>query len=277
MSDIKQILVHVPSHRTLGAHVLYAARLARTLDARLTGLHAVELPYSIEELRHVDFVSGSLIAQLEKLWVDAELAETRFVAAAGQEGAPSADWLVGQGDPVALLTFAAASRELLEIGSSPGSLHASPMLVARAILSCGAPCLVVPDAARGAVPTYDTIAIAWNGSLESVRALHGALPLLALARGVVILRGRERDYSRMKSMPLFDLDRFLDSHRITVAREYVDSGSDDGELLPDRALAHGASLLVMGAYGHSRFSEWALGGATRHALHHSAVPLLMRH
>ena len=35
--------------------------------------------------------------------------------------------------------------------------------------------------------------------------------------------------------------------------------------------------MVMGCYGHSRFNEFVMGGATRHVLHHMSVPVLMSH
>ena len=38
-----------------------------------------------------------------------------------------------------------------------------------------------------------------------------------------------------------------------------------------------ADLLVMGAYGHSRFRESILGGATRNMLENSEVPVLLAH
>jgi nucleotide-binding universal stress UspA family protein len=36
-----------------------------------------------------------------------------------------------------------------------------------------------------------------------------------------------------------------------------------------------ADLLVMGAYGHSRFREAILGGATRNMLEQAEIPVLM--
>ena len=39
----------------------------------------------------------------------------------------------------------------------------------------------------------------------------------------------------------------------------------------------GANLIVMGAYGHSRFREAILGGATRNMLENADVPVLMAH
>ncbi len=50
-----------------------------------------------------------------------------------------------------------------------------------------------------------------------------------------------------------------------------------GEMLLSRAGGKGADLIVMGAYGHSRFRELVLGGATRHLLEHMTVPVLMAH
>jgi len=38
-----------------------------------------------------------------------------------------------------------------------------------------------------------------------------------------------------------------------------------------------ADLLVMGAYGHSRFREAILGGATRNMLERTDVPVFMAH
>ena len=38
-----------------------------------------------------------------------------------------------------------------------------------------------------------------------------------------------------------------------------------------------ADLIVMGAYGHSRFRESILGGATRNTLQMAKVPVLMAH
>jgi nucleotide-binding universal stress UspA family protein len=38
-----------------------------------------------------------------------------------------------------------------------------------------------------------------------------------------------------------------------------------------------ADMIVMGAYGHSRFREAILGGATRSMLEKATVPVLMAH
>lgn len=47
-----------------------------------------------------------------------------------------------------------------------------------------------------------------------------------------------------------------------------------GEHLLNRANELGCEMIVMGAYGRSWFSEYLLGGATRHMLKHMTVPVL---
>ena len=50
-----------------------------------------------------------------------------------------------------------------------------------------------------------------------------------------------------------------------------------GETLLATCGEAGADLLVMGAYGHSRLREFALGGVTRHVLEEARLPVLMGH
>ena len=49
------------------------------------------------------------------------------------------------------------------------------------------------------------------------------------------------------------------------------------EVLARHATDQNADLLVMGAYGHSRFREAILGGATRNMLEQAELPVLMAH
>jgi len=47
--------------------------------------------------------------------------------------------------------------------------------------------------------------------------------------------------------------------------------------LQEHAIAHGADLLVMGGYGHSRIRDFVLGGATQGTLDDLRLPVLMSH
>ena len=54
-----------------------------------------------------------------------------------------------------------------------------------------------------------------------------------------------------------------------------DSHAIASDELNRRAVEIDADLIVMGAYGHSRFREAILGGATRNMLEKAKVPVLM--
>jgi nucleotide-binding universal stress UspA family protein len=59
--------------------------------------------------------------------------------------------------------------------------------------------------------------------------------------------------------------------------EGADILHDAGNLLLSRAADLSSDLIVMGAYGHSRFSELVLGGVTRTMFESMTVPVLMSH
>ncbi len=56
-------------------------------------------------------------------------------------------------------------------------------LLSEALRGCRAPCLILPPHWSGPA-TFQRIVIGWNGSAEATRALHGALPMLQLARPI---------------------------------------------------------------------------------------------
>ena len=50
-----------------------------------------------------------------------------------------------------------------------------------------------------------------------------------------------------------------------------------GYIICDEAAKFSADMVVMGGYGHSRFREWVLGGATRDVIRRTVVPLFIAH
>ena len=62
-----------------------------------------------------------------------------------------------------------------------------------------------------------------------------------------------------------------------VAKTVYAEDMNVGAMLLSRAADDGVDLIVMGAYGRSRFRELVLGGVTRHLLNNMTVPVLMSH
>lgn len=175
-----------------------------------------------------------------------------------------------------ILLHACSWIDLVVLARDPLDAWGSPTQVGQLVMASGGACVVVPpDWREGAVSTCAMIG--WNGSPEAIRATRAALPLLRRAGRVVVLSGTRRSHYMANWDPPFDLSTYLARHGI--AHEVVDwPARDEGEgssLLPV-AREIGADLLVMGAYGRTRFSEWLFGGATREVLHEAPIPVLMQ-
>ena len=69
--------------------------------------------------------------------------------------------------------------------------------------------------------------------------------------------------------------KYLERHDVRFAEQISTVASDDEEdVLLDLARQHRVNLIVAGAYGRTRLSEWIFGGVTRHLLLNSPVPCL---
>ncbi|GLQ91171.1 universal stress protein [Dyella acidisoli] len=151
-------------------------------------------------------------------------------------------------------------------------------ILGEAMLSSRIPCLVLPPQWNQAV-SFERVVIGWNGSFEATRALHSALPLIKLAKEVILINGEVRTpYDNQISVAEPDPIVYLMHHGITAKPHYIHVPADKaGETLLAKAHDAHADLLVMGAYGHSRIRERVLGGATRHVMAHADIPVFMQH
>jgi nucleotide-binding universal stress UspA family protein len=143
------------------------------------------------------------------------------------------------------------------------------------VLASGRPVLLLPPNPQPS--GRRRVLVGWNAGREATRAVADALPFLVKAETVeVLVVDCERNSASHGKEPGADIARHLARHGVEVEVRRMSSGSEDvGRLLLARAAAFGADLLVMGAYGHSRFTELVFGGATRTALHEAPLPVLM--
>ena len=274
---MRDILGYADNFTSWTSGMEYAARLSALLDARLTGVYVC--PHAIGAMPACDapqLLAGVIeeIREIESLARDAAPA---FERRARELGVRKAAWQVAEGYVPNVLAHLGNWHDLLVLGLDAALPWGTAPMLGSIVLGCHLPCLVVPPAAKE--PKLETIVVAWNGSLEAIRAIHAAAPLLARARRIVVLRGRERDqFSEIGWQPEFDLARYFEREDLKVETIAFRAGAEEAgaELLRAAASQH-ADLLVMGAYGRTRFSEWMFGGATRHVLAEASLPVLMRH
>jgi nucleotide-binding universal stress UspA family protein len=145
------------------------------------------------------------------------------------------------------------------------------------IFGSGRPTLVLPDRPRPRPFELGTVAVAWDFSRAAARAVSDALPLLERTRKVrVVTVTNEKALDTKHSAE--ELAKNLARHGIEVLLDKVDAnGRPIGEVLEAHALSHQVDVLVMGAYGHARWREFILGGATKSLLSKPPLPILFSH
>lgn len=124
-------------------------------------------------------------------------------------------------------------------------------------------------------PSFDHVAIAWDGGAASNRAVIAALPFIHVASKVTILCC---NLARGAKVKLKDLEEYLALHGKTATAGMHDAAhAGIGATLLDASGKAGADLLVMGGYGHSHLGETLFGGVTHYVRWNAELPVLMVH
>ena len=160
--------------------------------------------------------------------------------------------------------------------TTANALYDSSLIAA--LFNTGRPVILLPvQTIKAELGKYKTIAVAWKGTLDAARAIYNAMPFLERAEKVIVLtaEGAGETYDLAAEAALME---YLHAHGMHAQGIIVAAGNlTAGEALLTRAKELGADLLVMGAYGHTRFREMMLGGVTNHVLEEAEIPLLLSH
>ncbi len=150
-------------------------------------------------------------------------------------------------------------------------------IVEAALFEGQAPVLIVPDSGK-TIRAPKRITVGWNESAEALVSIRAALPVLTYADVVRVVVIDPPTHGPNRSDPGGLLSQFLARHGVRVE---IDVLSKTLPRVSDVLMRHAgdteSDLVVMGAYGHSRFREAILGGATRNMLETATIPVLMAH
>ncbi len=278
----KSLTTIVTSAAEAPATLAAASALSLVLDAHLDvlalGVDRTQTGYSY-------LGGGSVLMQVALDRATAEAQEVEAAAKAALGAGPMAlRWgvegavaqLGGLGDLVALRARFADLVVLPRPYGKGKGMEAEAVLEA-ALFEGQAPVLVLPEG-QTMTRLPERIVIGWNQSREAMVAVRRALPLLKKAKLVDIAVIDPPHHGPERSDPGGMLCQMLVRHgvkaEVSVLARSMPRISD---VLTRHLRDFDADLLVMGAYGHSRFREAILGGATRNMLEQAEVPVFMAH
>jgi nucleotide-binding universal stress UspA family protein len=274
----KTIAVHLADERCAATLLPYAVAFADKFDAHLTALTALPPKFVAPSM---DAMGAGAVIEAQRDAFEAQAARLKAAFEAATANATfTSDWrLLDPGfERAADVVVAAARAADLVVAAKAAPSEQDEMLDAtdELIVESGRPIVCLPCAgSAGADPRR--ILLAWNGRREAARAAFDALPLLKAAESVGVLWINPQDeYEDPGEIATADMCQALARHGVKCEAVTAISTSESvGAVLLRQAKERSADLLVMGAYGHSRFREFLFGGATRHVLRHLGLPVLM--
>lgn len=267
---MKNVLVLMHDDAGQEARFQCALDLTRALEGHLTCLDVTTLPIPAGD----DIMMGGYAMLVAEERARERENRARMEPRLADEEVPYT-WIDVAGDLSASLCDAAGMNDVIVVNRQLDSAPYPDMFdtAADTVLKSGRPVLAVPEGARR-FDAFDQAMVAWDGSREAEAALHAAVPLLQLARGVTIL---EIDDGTIRTAA-FEAAEYLSRHGVkaVICRKSA-TGDLPSTIILDEIDRAKASYLVMGGFGHSRWVQAMLGGVSRRMLRESPVPLFLAH
>jgi nucleotide-binding universal stress UspA family protein len=268
------VMVYVDFDADMENRVGFAAAITAQFKAALIGVAGWPLRnHDALKLSEIEFPATGEISQdrvIERL----EYLGTRFRQAAG--AAPkSVEWRSSLHFPREFIVEQARAADLIVIGREalPGDVYRT-YDAGSVVLASGRPVLVV--APGNYHPDLSSILVAWKNTREARRAVHDSLPFLKAAKAVHIVAVCGEDDEKAIQAEVADVADYLKRHGISAANPEIAraNGRDESKVLLGVVREHQADLVVAGAYGRTRLSEWIFGGVTTGLLQNSPIPCL---
>lgn len=273
---IKNILVAYSGSQSSKSAVKLAKLMKDKYGAHLTGaltyapseISTTLKPYASSDL-------SSIIRDAEKARRDAIHAE--FFEVLGEKEGKTNHWVEAGGDVDYSLMELARTYDIVLVGQYDGTrenrnLVPHPDVIA---LNSGRPVMVVPQDLPDNV-LNDKAVLAWDGGKSAARAMADALDILETKSDIAVVSVGDGSADALKRLQ--SVTAHLATHGIASNAEIVPrSKRSVGKVLLQTVETHGAGLLIMGAYEHSKFFEDLWGGTTNSAISRAKVPVLLSH
>jgi nucleotide-binding universal stress UspA family protein len=275
----KTVMVGLTVGQPNGSRLEVAAQLAERFGARVIGIAAAEFsppPYFAEgepAQRLIDQGWAAVKSRLKELEGGFRVAMQNRVA--------EVEWRCGEDFPTRFMVQQARACDIIVVGEAVrgGGGLTDPFVQVNPsdlVMQVGRPLLVVPETCNWL--DLRSVLIAWKDTAEARRAVSDALPLLHKSTEVTIVEIAEDDADRAAALSrLDDVAAWLSRHGVVASQQVPEQCGDAATQLERIASNVGAGVVIAGAYGHSRLSEWILGGVTRQLISPSNRCSLLSH
>lgn len=274
----KTILVCLTTETNAERQMKAACHLARTFDAHLIGLHTRQAML-VHPGVAIHLTPQSIEAFQDAQARQAEQIRTVFEQRTAKETFPN-EWRLVDADSGSasgqIVEQARRADLVIMSQADPDHDRADQSDIQRDVIQgCGRPVIVIPNA--GDFESFGRkIMIGWSATREATRALHDAIPFVRDKGEATIMwvthSERDADYLGQSAA---EVASGLERHGITTTvTHWQNADIKIGDALLNEAAETGADMIVTGAFGHSRFYDFAIGATTSHLLKHMTVPVL---
>lgn len=260
-----------------------ASRLALSEDAHLE-LLAVGVDYT--SMAYYDMGIAAAALQMAHDQAQTKAVQIKDAARTALEGQSSGlrfsiEPVVAQLGGLASLVASHARFSDLVVQAlpyAPGRPGEDETVVEASLFDGQAPVLALPAGASRSHDIATHIVVAWKESREALNAVRRAMPFLLRAQNVNIAIIDPGVGSTDGIEPGAMLAQMLARHGIsTDVSLLARTQPRTSDILASHVRDRDASLLVMGAYSHSRLRQAILGGTTRNMLKMAEVPVFLAH
>jgi nucleotide-binding universal stress UspA family protein len=245
----------------------------------MIGLARTGVERFVAEISSIAIDNAIIEPHIKALRQRAADALKKFEATARQKGVTSTEQRMVDGEILGDISVQARCCDLVVLGQPDPdeSGVANPSFPEHIVMNSGVPAVIVPFVCTS-TKLGDNALVAWNASVEATRAVHYAVPALRRAKSVKAAVFNPASLSALVDDPPGSyLERFLARHNINAEIRTATTDGNVGDALLALAGTLASDYLVMGCYGHSRFREVLLGGATANVLASAPIPVLMAH
>jgi nucleotide-binding universal stress UspA family protein len=260
----KTLMVHLDLERSNETLLRIAGDLATRFEAGLIGTAAADIT---PPLYFAEGDAGAEAIEMERTWIEGLLKEREAEFRRVLQALPGPlEWRSGLEWPTGFVARNVRAADLLIVGNRTDRGSATRDVNAGDLaIRAGRPVLFVP--AGAAWMKLSTVVVAWKDTREARRAVNDALPLLHLARQVVVVELIDKATDQGAAQAdVDDVARWLNRRGINASSISTKALIGVTSQLSVIAEDEGADIIVAGAYGRTRFQEWLFGGVTRELL-----------